>query len=241
MSPRSRITRFRKAGAAPNRSRLAVVYTIVAIVSLSLPADSQTFLPAGAHKSDAEAAVLEASGRFKLPAGWIRSVITAESGWNERVISAAGAMGLMQIMPATWNDMRLRYRLGANPFLPHDNIIAGSAYLRAMLERYGTNGFLAAYNAGPERYENHLATGRPLPRETQAYINSVTAAARLPIVHAGDDVQMSTESWTGSALFVRIANANAPTGGGQSERGLAVTTKPPQALFVPLSSDARTP
>jgi hypothetical protein len=66
--------------------------------------------------------------------------------------------------------LRTRYNLGTDPYDPHDNILAGAAYLREMYDRYGAPGFLAAYNAGPGRYENHLATGRPLPGETQDYV-----------------------------------------------------------------------
>ena len=73
-------------------------------------------------------------------------------------------------MPGTWTDLRSRYRLGADPYDARDNILAGAAYLRQLRDRYGAPGFLAAYNAGPGRYEQHLATGRPLPQETQAYV-----------------------------------------------------------------------
>ena len=79
-------------------------------------------------------------------------------------------MGLMQIMPKTWTELRARYGLGADPYDPRDNILAGAAYIRELYDRYGAPGFLAAYNAGPGRYERHLATGRPLPDETQAYV-----------------------------------------------------------------------
>ena len=78
-------------------------------------------------------------------------------------------MGLMQIMPKTYAGLRARHRLGPDAYNPRDNILAGAAYLREMLDRYGSSGFLAAYNAGPARYDEHLATGRPLPPETQIY------------------------------------------------------------------------
>ena len=84
-------------------------------------------------------------------------------------------MGLMQIMPDTWSELRSRYGLGADPYDPHDNIIAGAAYLRELHDRYGERGFLAAYNAGPGRYEEHLATGRPLPSETVSYMAAVAS------------------------------------------------------------------
>ena len=97
----------------------------------------------------------------------------AESGGVPSVTSPAGAMGLMQIMPATWAGLRRRYGLGADPYEPHDNVLAGVAYMRELLNRYGSPGFLAAYNAGPERLDDHLLTGRPLPDETRRYLAMV--------------------------------------------------------------------
>ena len=79
-------------------------------------------------------------------------------------------MGLMQIMPKTYAGLRARHHFGPDAYNPRENILAGAAYLREMLDRYGSPGFLAAYNAGPARYDEHLATGRPLPPETQAYV-----------------------------------------------------------------------
>lgn len=114
----------------------------------------------------------EASRRFGVPAHWIRAVLDVESAGNARAKSQKGAMGLMQVMPDTWAELRLRYGLGNDPYDPHDNILAGSAYLRELHDRYGSPAFLAAYNAGPARYEEHLA-GRRLPAETQAYLAKV--------------------------------------------------------------------
>ncbi|WOH75580.1 lytic transglycosylase domain-containing protein [Bradyrhizobium sp. NDS-1] len=129
-------------------------------------ARSSNLLPGLAHA----AFVTEASHRFAVPERWIRAVMQAESAGNAHSISPRGALGLMQIMPATWVELSVRYDLGIDPFDPHDNIMAGAAYLREMLDRFGSAGFLAAYNAGPKRYEDHLATGRALPDETQIYI-----------------------------------------------------------------------
>ena len=112
----------------------------------------------------------EASKRFSVPEHWIRALMHVESGAKQRARSSKGAMGLMQIMPKTWTELRARYGLGADPFDPRDNTLAGAAYIRELYDRYGAPGFLAAYNAGPGRYERHLATGRPLPDETQAYV-----------------------------------------------------------------------
>ncbi len=104
----------------------------------------------------------EAALRFGLPVHWIRAVLAVESAGDRWARSPQGAMGLMQIMPDTWTELRSRYGLGADPFEPRDNILAGAAYLREMHDRFGSPGFLAAYNAGPERYEDHLRTGRAL-------------------------------------------------------------------------------
>lgn len=127
----------------------------------------------------------EASLRFGLPVHWIRAVLDVESAGDVCAKSPKGAMGLMQIMPQTWAELRLRYHLGNDPYDPHDNILAGAAYLRELQDRYGSPGFLAAYNAGPGRYEKHLG-GRRLPAETQTYlaklapmIGSDIAASRL--------------------------------------------------------------
>ena len=114
--------------------------------------------------------ITEASKRFAVPEHWIRSVIRVESAGEVRARSQKGAIGLMQIMPQTWSELRARYDLGADPYAPRDNILAGTAYIRELYQRFGAPGFLAAYNSGPRRYENHLATGRPLPDETRDYV-----------------------------------------------------------------------
>jgi soluble lytic murein transglycosylase-like protein len=117
--------------------------------------------------------VEEASDRFAVPARWIRAVIQIESGGDDHATSPRGAMGLMQIMPGTWVELSVRYGLGFDPFDPRDNIFAGTAYLREMHDRFGSAGFLAAYHAGPSRYEQHLATGQPLPPKTVTYVAAV--------------------------------------------------------------------
>ena len=89
------------------------------------------------------------------------------------ITSRAGAMGLMQLMPGTWADMRVALGLGADPHDPRDNIFAGTCYLRRLYDRFGYPGLFAAYNAGPARYADHLATGKPLPGETQSYLATV--------------------------------------------------------------------
>ena len=154
--------------------------------------------------------IAEASRRFGIPAAWIWAVMHAESDAETHAISPKGAMGLMQIMPSTWVDLRKRYHLGANPYDAHDNIIAGAAYLRELLDRYGAPGFLAAYNAGPARWEDHLATGRPLPAETHAYL-----ARLVPIVGNGaaDSAVLLASiahSWTAASLFPMQRSSASP-------------------------------
>jgi D-alanyl-D-alanine carboxypeptidase len=117
--------------------------------------------------------IREASGRFGVPENWIRRVMRQESGGQEDVISWAGAMGLMQVMPDTYDGLRGRYNLGDDPFDPHNNILAGTAYLREMYDRFGSPGFLAAYNAGPNRVDRYLNSGTPLPAETVNYVASI--------------------------------------------------------------------
>jgi cell division septation protein DedD len=123
----------------------------------------------------------EASQRFDVPTTWIRAVMHVESGGNEYqngqlITSGAGAMGLMQVMPATYDELRGRYDLGDDPFDPHSNILAGTAYLREMYDIYGAPGFLAAYNAGPARLDDYLSNNRPLPDETRHYVAMIGPA-----------------------------------------------------------------
>ena len=136
---------------------------------------------AGASNDRWGAEIAEASSRFGIPEDWIRRVMRAESGGRTRlrgrpIVSSAGAMGLMQLMPGTWLELRALLGLGRDPFNPRDNIVAGAFYLRAMYDRFGYPGLFAAYNAGPSRYAAFLSGSRPLPSETRAYVASIAAA-----------------------------------------------------------------
>lgn len=162
--------------------------------------------PPGRHEvGDPIAAhIAEAAQRFGIPEHWIVAVIGAESAGNTRAISRAGAQGLMQVMPATWDHLRARYRLGSDPFDPRDNILAGTAYLREMYDRYGTiPAMLAAYNAGPHRYDEHIATGRPLPAETRAYVDLLAPALGATVPSPGAPAAPSPPpDWREAPLFV---------------------------------------
>jgi len=148
-----------------------------------------------------------ASGRFAVPAPWIRAVMQVESGGDEHAISPRGAMGLMQLMPATWAELSARYGLGLDPFDPRDNILAGTAYVKDMHDRFGSAGFIAAYHAGPARYEQHLATGQPLPAETTAYVAAVTALlSNAQTEHVAFRIKRA-DSWREAPLFVERTDA----------------------------------
>jgi hypothetical protein len=89
---------------------------------------------------------------------------------GELTTSPVGAMGLMQLMPQTYDEVRARYGLTDDAFDPHNNILAGTAYLREMYDAFGSPAFLAAYNAGPSRLSDYLEHNRPLPDETRRYV-----------------------------------------------------------------------
>jgi hypothetical protein len=122
--------------------------------------------------------IREASARFDMPETWIRALMRQESGGQlfrggRLITSSAGAMGLMQVMPGTYAELRARHNLGPDPFDPHENIMAGVAYMREMYDMYGSPGFLAAYNAGPNRLDDYLSNQRGLPDETRRYVAAI--------------------------------------------------------------------
>lgn len=189
----------------------AVVLAVVLSFGGSATAQSTPILAPSGHASAISsfaALVMEASQRFAIPAIWIEAIITAESTGDPHALSPKGAMGLMQLMPATWAAMRDRLDLGDDPFDPRANILAGTAYLGDLHARYGSPGFLAAYNAGPVRYEEHLATGRPLPPETRVYLTVL--APMIEGQQAGGAVTLiARRSWSAAPLFVvRTASAD---------------------------------
>ena len=195
----------------PLSSRVSMVATIAAIstsilmIASSVAAADDTAtqrvtdVTAAFHPQSLDAIIAEASQRFGVPERWIRAVMQAESAGDPSAVSEAGAMGLMQIMPGTWDELRTAHGFGDDPFDPRDNVLAGAAYLRAMYNRFGSPGFLAAYNAGPGRYAEHLATDRPLPRETRAYLASLA-----PVIGASPASPMQIER-NGSAPDWRVA------------------------------------
>ena len=178
----------------------------VVIATLDIGNASAQPTPVGRHqvRDPVAAHIAEAAQRFGIPERWIVAVMRVESAGNTRAVSSAGAQGLMQVMPATWDELRVRHRLGSDPFDPRGNILAGAAYLREMYDRYGTiPGMLAAYNAGPDRYNEHLASGRPLPAETRAYVDLLAPALVATAPSLGAPVVPSPPpDWREAPLFV---------------------------------------
>lgn len=117
--------------------------------------------------------IVESSRLHDVRPSLVRAVVQVESGFNPRAYSPKGAMGLMQLMPATAREFGVR-----NPFNPEENIRGGVAYLRQLLDRYDNNEqlALAAYNAGPGAVDKH---GQSIPpyRETRDYVTKVNAVA----------------------------------------------------------------
>jgi hypothetical protein len=191
-----------------DRLRFSLSVGILALgfsTMLCVPAMAQTLLAVPSSSAlppteSVDALIDEASRRFFIPTLWIRSVMQVESGGNAQALSPKGAMGLMQIMPQTYAALRQEFGLGADPYQPRDNIMAGAAYLREMLDLHGTSGFLAAYNAGPARYDEHLATGEPLPEETQIYLSRL-APMLSGVQVASISATTNPVTWMTSPLF----------------------------------------
>jgi hypothetical protein len=188
---------------------------MIAPTALSLIAVIGQVSGTEAPRSNADevaAAVQYASNKFDVPQAWIWAVLEVESAGNPKAVSPKGASGLMQLMPQTWEDLRVRYGLGADVHNVRDNVLAGTAYLKDMCIRYGAPGFLAAYNAGPGRYELSLKTGQPLPTETVLYIRKIQQKLGADL-HRGASVcaKPQVPPWRSAALFASTDNAPSPT------------------------------
>jgi soluble lytic murein transglycosylase-like protein len=167
----------------------------------------------------------EASDRFGIPEAWIRAVTAAESGGRttengQPITSPAGAIGPMQVMPQTYEELRQRYGLGPDPAVPEHNILAGTAYLKELYERFGRAGMFAAYNAGPDRYVAYLDGNKPLPRETRIYLAALgnvvsTIPAEMPVP-------------SGNNLFFPLSGRDSSDAAEQSAPNA-------NALFIPLN------
>ena len=234
--------------------------SVVLAVLLTIPLLSQTIAAAELQKPVAPsqssskatiyaALVTEAFHRFAIPEHWICAVIEVESGWNVQAVSPRGALGLMQIMPQTWVELSVRYQLGLDPFDPYDNIMAGTAYPQEMLDRFGSEGFLAAYNAGPRRYAEHLTNRKPLPEETRNYVAKLAPLIGVEQRERGATAVKRVAAWQDGPLFVgqsRVPSVDAksaprahvlPSSSGFSSADAAVLVPHATGLFVPRASE----
>jgi soluble lytic murein transglycosylase-like protein len=224
-----------------------LAYCLVVFLTFQFPlgAQAETGIPAvvapalsSEHARPYASFVADAARRFNVPEHWIFAVLRVESNGNAHAVSSRGALGLMQIMPETWRELSARLDLGTNPFDPHDNIIAGAAYLRQLLDRFGSEGFLAAYNAGSRRYEEHLATGRPLPGETLDYVATLASLIGIKLRDAGRVTVKPMISSTQESIFVEQPSGEfaQPSRRSVSANSLALA---PRAigLFVPRSNE----
>ena len=137
----------------------------------------------------------------------VRAVVQVESAFNPRAVSPKGAMGLMQLMPATAREYGV-----LNAFNPVENIRAGVAYLRRLLDRFSNDEqlALAAYNAGPgavDKYDNTV----PPYRETKAYVARIDQLAARPIAQTGSTMYKYTEVVDGREI-TKYSNAKPRTG-----------------------------
>lgn len=207
--------------------------------------------------------IAEAAQEFAIPESWIRAVMGQESGGHTTlhgrpITSSAGAMGLMQVMPGTYADLRHRYSLGGNSYDPHDNILAGTAYLRQMYERYGYPSLFAAYNAGPARFDAYLFGRKQLPNETLHYVESILPGVETTLTssqsgfgaNANSSFQMPPLSPSGvQNITLNTTQSDlAPAGPRSNSRSIFVETSAQSEgfrsssrdeLFVPLSSTSQ--
>jgi soluble lytic murein transglycosylase-like protein len=209
---------------------------------LAAPHSAHAAAAAAVHPHSAF--VAEAAHRFGIPEHWIWRVMHVESRGNSSAVSHAGAMGLMQIMPATWAMLTARHGLGSDPFDPRANIHAGAAYLRAMWDRYGDISLmLAAYNAGPGRADAFAAGRRRLPAETVAYVAAIAPSlAAAGAVPRAKVLASASPDWRSGPVFVPQSNggraAPGKVAGSTGEHSAPQTPdapRPPAALFIPLS------
>lgn len=223
---------------AVRRSALLLLSGLIFTIAPTPTVLAQVPSPASAVAAHPHAAhIAEASRRFAIPPAWIIAVMRAESAGDVRAISSAGAIGLMQVMPDTWAELRVRYGLGRNPYDPRDNILAGTAYLREMWDRYGDiAAMLAAYNAGPARYDEHRSKGRPLPAETRAYIASLAPALRGERPSKNGSAVARPLDWREAAIFVGrdggASAANFQTSHRSLGDALSPVTATPQMLVA---------
>jgi len=247
------------AGRTARRSRTGHVVRLVAVVgALALVSACGGTRHAGPHSFQPRQAsytppgpphdpwgpyIVEAARRYDVPELWIREVMRVESGGRPLALSHAGAMGLMQVMPATYAELAARHELGPDPYHPRDNILAGTAYIREMYDRFGSPGFLAAYNGGPGTLDTYLAGRRGLPEETRRYVAII--GPRIVGVHPANRAAPSAYQYAALPMDIppgpRRAGGRAPTQLASYTPPRPPPAPPAQVAAAPVTAPVREP
>lgn len=217
--------------------RIALLALASEILSACVAPVHYTYHPPGAAMNPWGPYIREASQRFSIPQSWIRAIMNQESGGHQYlhghlIRSVHGAVGLMQIKPATYEILAHRYHLGPDPYNPHDNIMAGSGYIRELYDHFGSPLFVAAYNCGPQCVENYRQHGTPLPDYARAYLAAVAP-------HLGDSVPMAAPNASPNTVPVEVVqtqpNAQSNMGGANTQDSIQNALQ--QAALIGRSAD----
>ena len=159
--------------------------------------------------------IAEHARRNNVRAELVRAVVQVESAFNPRAISRVGAMGLMQLMPATAREFGV-----LNAFDPVENIRGGVAYLRQLLDRYSNNEelALAAYNAGPGAVDKHNQSVPPY-RETKNYVKQISQLTNTNLSNRSAEVranQIKSLKKRAKQLGLEVMEKSSPTNTGET-------------------------
>lgn len=186
----------------------------------------------------------EAAVRSALSEAVILRVMHVESRGRVHAISPKGAMGCMQIMPATWRYLTARYGLGGDPWNARFNMIGGALYLAEMARQFGFPGAYAAYNAGPARYARHVRGGAALPAETVAYMASLSGRASPRRGDGRADEGRgagATPRWQNAGLFLTVERPRASASEPATETAPRADTMRNPALHAADDGEAPAP
>jgi soluble lytic murein transglycosylase-like protein len=149
-------------------------------LGFSMPIDRAPSLapppePARRKPIDTHSLIRAAAKKHRVPTAFVKSIVAAESNFNRYAMSSTGAIGLMQLMPAT------AAQYGADPSIPEQNVDAGTRYLRELMDKYRKHSnslarVIAAYNAGPGMVDRYRGVP-PFP-ETRSYVARVLSFLR---------------------------------------------------------------
>ena len=168
-------------------------------------------------KEDMDSIFEEASALYQIPSKLLRAVAKAESGFNPKAVSKAGAMGVMQLMPGTARSLGV-----SDPYNARQNILGGAKYLKQNLDRFGgdVSLALAAYNAGPGSVTKY--GGIPPYKETQNYVKKIMADyTGNSTILAGRTVSTGTYGTTSVNAAVNSLTAGSLLGSFAGNAGLS--------------------